>query len=169
MSDGSDDCAARLESAYRHIDVTRMRDMPLRNARLNVEAVGFRPYQAHQLGVMITPWFMNLVLIPDRGGGDSIAAGQRSRWRFPGESVEFISSPLPGFGWIHSAALFTTVSAFNDQDEARQIATTVLQRLFEGPGEDAGEARQADAPDDATGGRRLSRRDLFRGLLPRGD
>lgn len=169
MSEGPDQIVTGLVSAYQHIDATRMRDMPLRNARLQVEAVGFRPYQDQMLGVMITPWFMNLVLIPDRESGETITAGQRSRWRFPGESVEFISSPLPGFGWIHSAALFTTVSAFTDQDEARQIATTVLRRLFEGPEQDADTLAKAAAPEDGAGERRLSRRDLFRSLLPRGE
>ena len=34
------------------------------NPAVEVEAVGFAPWDAHWLGVMVTPWFMNLMLLP---------------------------------------------------------------------------------------------------------
>jgi len=164
-----EEIVARLVQVFETIDLQRMQDMPLRNGKLSVESVGFQVYQDHLLGVLITPWFMNLVMLPlrdkDRAG---LKAGHRTRWRFPGESVEFITSPLPKFGWIHSAALYSSVSGFPDQDAAREVATEALARLLEAvEGEEP--STEARAKDSEDGQVKISRRDLFRGLLPRSD
>jgi [NiFe] hydrogenase assembly HybE family chaperone len=164
-----EETVARLVQVFEAIDLQRMQDMPLRNGQLNVESVGFHLYQDHLLGVLITPWFMNLVMLPLREKDKAeLKAGHRTRWRFPGESVEFITSPLPKFGWIHSAALFSSVSGFPDQDAARDVATEALGRLLE-PVE--GKELSTESPARDTGEKqvKISRRDLFRGLLPRSD
>jgi len=56
--------AGRLEAAFREIHVGKMRGIPLLNEALGVRAVGFRAYDGHLLGVLVTPWFMNLILAP---------------------------------------------------------------------------------------------------------
>ena len=42
----------------------RMEGLDFVNPALSVEAVAFAPWQGHWLGVLITPWFMNLILAP---------------------------------------------------------------------------------------------------------
>ncbi len=52
-----------------------MRGLDVVNPRLAVEAVGFAPWDGHWLGVLLTPWCMNLMLLPrDRG---ALAAARR--------------------------------------------------------------------------------------------
>ena len=41
-----------------------MKGMPIYNPTLAVEAVGFREHEGRQVGVMVTPWFMNLTVLP---------------------------------------------------------------------------------------------------------
>ena len=55
-----DEVDARIDAIYRE----RMQGLPIVNPELSVEAVGFEPFEAHELGVLISPWFMNLVLLP---------------------------------------------------------------------------------------------------------
>ena len=57
--------ASRLEAAFGAVYEQRMQGLPFINAALAVEAVDFRPWNGHWLGVLITPWFMNLVLLPN--------------------------------------------------------------------------------------------------------
>ena len=45
-----------------------MKGMPIYNPTLAVEAVGFREHEGRQAGVMVTPWFMNLTVLPSRAG-----------------------------------------------------------------------------------------------------
>jgi len=58
---------ARLEAAYRHIEKARMQGVPILNPALEVRAIGFEPCGGWHLGILVTPWFMNLLLLPRRG------------------------------------------------------------------------------------------------------
>ena len=42
-----------------------MRDLPFYNAQIAIEAIGFRAFgEGKLLGVVLTPWFMNLIALP---------------------------------------------------------------------------------------------------------
>jgi [NiFe] hydrogenase assembly HybE family chaperone len=72
-----------LAACYREIDATAMRDAPICNAALHVTAIGFREYQSYAVGVILSPWFLNLV-VPEIGPGaapagcPAVAARQQS-------------------------------------------------------------------------------------------
>ena len=75
------DPSRALEAAYRAVQATRMAGLPFLNDRLDVEAVGFAAWKGHWLGVMLTPWFMNLVIAPrDPAQWRPLAAGEPIRW-----------------------------------------------------------------------------------------
>ena len=57
-----------LVGIYQRIADERMQGMPFVNRALRVEAVDFRAWDDHQVGVLITPWFMNLILLPGPAG-----------------------------------------------------------------------------------------------------
>ena len=54
-----------LEAAFNEILQNRMYAMPVLNPALSVQALGFLRYQQDWLGVLITPWFMNVLLLPE--------------------------------------------------------------------------------------------------------
>ena len=56
-----------LEAAFNDILQTRMHDVPVLNTALSVQALGFLRYQQDWLGVLVTPWFMSLLLMPEPG------------------------------------------------------------------------------------------------------
>ena len=58
------DPSARLEAAFRAVYADRMQGLAFVNAAVGVEAVGFAPWKHYWLGVMLTPWSMNLLLAP---------------------------------------------------------------------------------------------------------
>lgn len=104
--------------------------LPFLNPALNVEAVGFRDYDDYQLGVLITPWFMNLVILPGPGTGATFAAGSKTSVRLPSGPVEFTVACDETLGIFLSAVLFSSVGEIHDQATARDIAQEVLRRLF---------------------------------------
>ena len=86
-----------LVDTYRQIAEERMQDMPFFNTALQVEAVGFRAWEEHQVGVLITPWFMNLVLIPGPEEEWRDFSSDKARaWEFPSGSCEFHASRPDG-------------------------------------------------------------------------
>jgi [NiFe] hydrogenase assembly HybE family chaperone len=126
-----DDRIQNLVAAHRRISEERMRGLPIFNERLDVEAVGFRSADGRPLGVLISPWFLNLVLLPgpDDDWSD-VRVGSPCVWEFPAGQYEFHAAELPGVGTHYTAALFSTVADFPDQATARAVAEGVMERLF---------------------------------------
>jgi [NiFe] hydrogenase assembly HybE family chaperone len=53
-----------LIELFQRIDAG-MRDLPFYNEKIAIEAIGFRPFgEGEVLGVVLTPWFMNLIALP---------------------------------------------------------------------------------------------------------
>ena len=62
----ADECA--LERVFECIRIERMVGLPILNEQLRVEALGFRDWQAVRVGALVTPWSINLVILPGQGG-----------------------------------------------------------------------------------------------------
>ena len=79
-----------LSERFRQIDVS-MRDLPIYNPKVTIEAIGFRPFGADALlGVLVTPWFMNLTLLPvQRVPMDMAAIGRTVLVELPAGSRTF--------------------------------------------------------------------------------
>jgi [NiFe] hydrogenase assembly HybE family chaperone len=150
----------RLEAAFRAIHAQRMRDLPFLNARLRVEAVGFRRWEGRWLGVLITPWFMNLVLLPDAPQRwQSVPVRGAARYEFPAGAFDFIGGCEAQCGEFQSCSLFSPVFEFDAQEVARATAEAVLAALFD-PAVREGSRPAEHNPTPAQG---VSRRDVLRG------
>jgi [NiFe] hydrogenase assembly HybE family chaperone len=126
--------AARLEALFGAIHDRRMRGLPFVNEALRVEAVGFRRWEGRWLGVLITPWFMSLVLLPDESGRwDSVPVRETRRYAFPAGEFEFIGGFEPSFGEYQSCSLFSPVFEFLQHDVAQATAEAALAALLEPP------------------------------------
>jgi len=140
------DLVARYEAIYQE----RMRELPIVNPRLAVEAVGFDRWEDQDLGILITPWFMNLVLLPDSDRLADAPQGTQIECRFPSGPCELTVSQDEEQGSYLAAVLFRTVAAFPDQETAVAIAEEALAQIV------------TDAPEKET--EKVSRRGLLTGL-----
>jgi [NiFe] hydrogenase assembly HybE family chaperone len=123
--------AEAVESAFIAIAGGAMRDMPLNNPTLRVEAVGFSLWQDHWVGVLITPWAMNLMLLPCGNPELRVLGGSAvQHWRFPCGAYEFHGGWLEGLGPYQSCSLFSPPAEFPDQDSARAVALEIMAALF---------------------------------------
>ena len=163
---------SHFETIYRE----RMRDLPIVNRCLQVEAVGFRAFGQHRLGVLMTPWFMNLLLLPGDECWQSHEQGARCDVELPGGRYEFTVTHDEALGTYLSAVLFRTMSDMPDQDTARAIAGEILQRLRSPPETAEQESREAarvfgHEPERVPGARSktISRRELLLGARGRPD
>jgi [NiFe] hydrogenase assembly HybE family chaperone len=126
--------ATRLEAVFRDIERTRMAGLPILNPALAVEAVDFSIWQGHWLGVLITPWFMNGMLLPGvQADWQSVADGKWVVWQLPAGERRFYSIVEPDLGEIHAHSLYSPVSRFSDQVAARAEAQRCLSQLLEAP------------------------------------
>lgn len=131
----------------------RMSGLPIVNPRLDVEAVGFGYLDEHQLGILITPWFINLVLLPGTDEWSEDEQGSMVKVRLPNGEYEFVVGRDDTLGVTLTAILFRSVGDFPNQETAVAIAEDILRRLWSQP----------DEPPAASG-TSLSRRDILTGM-----
>ncbi len=151
----------------------RMAGLSFVNPALAVEAVGFAPWNGHWLGVLLTPWSMNLVLAPrDRALWPDVAQGAKLRLRFPAGDYDFVGARDDEAGETLVCSLFSPVLEFEDQATARLVAELALEALFDPAHAEAANGAPADARPLAAIERSLdaplSRRDLLRGRFKDG-
>ncbi|MBT8441892.1 MAG: [NiFe]-hydrogenase assembly chaperone HybE [Gammaproteobacteria bacterium] len=145
----------QLVEHFEAIHSERMAGLPLCNPALEVEAVGFREFEGHQLGILVTPWFMNLVLLSETDAWRDWPQGSKSEWSLPAGPHEFTTSRDEDFPTHLTAVLFRTVQDFPDQDTARRIAAEILKRLF---------VKLEESPRPNISDKPVSRRELLSGL-----
>lgn len=176
----ADDPTAFLQAHYQRIWEERMRDLPFVNPALQVAAVGFRRFEGDWLGVVVTPWFVNLMLIS--GGGQlwgDIPAGERRYLNLPCGTLQFLADDDPDIGPYQYCPLIAPVTALPDMVAALTVARDALATVFAPPREAAAEASTASAvsaegqsssasitqaPAPSTPPQPVSRRDFFRRL-----
>lgn len=124
-----------LAVRFRQIGDDHMRDLPFYNAALEVEAFDFFPLGDDDLaGVLITPWFMNLVVLPRQPVAmEPQRCGEIRRIALPGGERSFLygGDPVVGALWAHS--LHSPMQKFATQDQARSEARLRLAQVMSRP------------------------------------
>ena len=125
------DPSPRLAAAFAAV-AERMRGLAFVNPAVEVEAVGFAPWDAHWLGVMVTPWFMNLMLLPrDPAAWRPLLPGAKRCYAFPAGTYEFIGATDAAVGDYQACSLFSPLLYFADHASARLVATHAREALFD--------------------------------------
>ncbi len=139
----------QLEDCFSEIERTRMAGLPMLHPGLRVCALGFEPDAATPAGqvpvltgVLITPWFMNLMRLP-------------RQWPVPADDASSTAASVPAlagvgvsvarrvgqaeFGFLggfesqlgayEACSLFSPMGEFADQAAARATAQEVLRQL----------------------------------------
>ncbi len=156
MAEAAGETLARtLEAVFSMIERERMHDVPILNPALSVACIGMRPFEGGWLSVLITPWFINLVLLPgDAAGAEAWGAmpsGSKPVHRFPAGQFEFICASEDGIGPYRTCSLFSPVFEFENQDAALAAAEASLTALFDARLDPANEAAAAQAEAAAPG------------------
>ncbi|RZS57884.1 [NiFe]-hydrogenase assembly chaperone HybE [Sphaerotilus mobilis] len=121
-----------LQARFRAIAAGPMRDLPLNHPGLPVEAIGFEPDAADPdwaLGVLLTPWCMNLVRLPCLADAATLAVGHKASRTVGDGDVTFIGAFDEAIGGYETCSLFSPMQAFADASSARDTAREVLAEL----------------------------------------
>lgn len=143
-----------LVAEFERIGAESMRGLPFYNEALAVEAVGFERLGDEWLGVVITPWFLNLMLVPDQPIPYVEAAnGKKRTLDLPGGTVKFLCGGTEGFGLFYAHSIASPMHVYKTQDQARAAARRAVAGFCSPP-----DAAQATGPQPAPA---VSRRNLF--------
>ena len=167
------DPSPALERAFNTV-AERMRGLGFVNPELRVQAVGFEPWEDHWLGVLVTPWSINLMLLPrDRTLWRPVRPGDKQRYAFPAGDYDFIDAIDPLVGEYRMCSLFSPALDFQDHDAAVLVATLALSALLDPANADTPDAQSAEAGPgplariEQRADEPISKRDFLRGRFLR--
>ncbi len=134
-----------LEADFTEIWNAKMRDVPMVNPVLHVKAIGFRQLaDGRLLGVLLSPWFMNLVLLPsDDEDWSDLTPGTKEVFDFPSGAYEFTHNTREMVGGYKACSLFSMMGEFKTQAQAVDVARAIMTALYD-PENQAETDRAAD-------------------------
>ncbi len=122
----------RIEQSFQRIHLENMRGIPILNPQIGVQALGFQYWQDRALGVIITPWMMNLVMLPAQGEDWSqMELGHKQQHDFPSRSYQFMVNDIEGIGPCQTYSMCSPMRDFSSHQQALQVAQDFLDALME--------------------------------------
>jgi [NiFe] hydrogenase assembly HybE family chaperone len=162
---------AVLESTFNTIQSTRMQGIPILNPKLHVKAEGFKRWNKGRLGILLTPWFMNVMFVPENEL--TAPVGSKPLIQLPSGCYECIVGYEDPIGLYLSSSLFSPMFEFEDQLAAEQTAKAALIALM--TEETASPSKPSDIPESTAAQplsqrleQPLSRREWLQGRFIRG-
>ncbi|MCU7937293.1 MAG: [NiFe]-hydrogenase assembly chaperone HybE [Candidatus Thiodiazotropha sp. (ex Dulcina madagascariensis)] len=130
----------QIEASFTRIQNEQMRGIPLLNPMLKVQTIGFQHYQERCIGIIITPWMMNLIMLPgENEDWSELELGRKQPHRFPSNPFKFMVNEVDGIGKCQTYSLHSPMHEFVNQDHATAAAKSFMQTLMvevEHPDED---------------------------------
>lgn len=126
----SDSPVAEITHAFLRIEQNQMQGLPVCNSKLTTEIVGLRRFEQYWLGTLITPWTLQLLLLPASVEAESLEEGDHRTFQFPRGDVVFMASGNPDLGVYLACSLLSPVHDFPSQESIRGTAEEVMALLF---------------------------------------
>ncbi len=132
------DIEKKLLKSFDFIYKNKMQNIPIINQNLKVETIGFQNFLKYELGVLITPWFMNIILAP-RQKNDiypqenkirKIIEGRKIKITLPQASYNFLIQSDDILGFYLSCSLFSPMLDFENQQQAVDVAKEIMLQLL---------------------------------------
>jgi [NiFe] hydrogenase assembly HybE family chaperone len=166
MSDQvTEDRITKLVQRFTHIGDTGMRDLPIYNHNLVVEAVGFQPMENGWLGVLITPWFINVIFLPEHKTSASKPLGEKLSHELASGIHEFSVGEDDELGYYDFITLASPTLKYKSQQAARAAAEKALYKLMTPPEEYQEQIPEQPVQFVAPEQKGKQRRKFLRGLL----
>ncbi|MBI3445449.1 MAG: [NiFe]-hydrogenase assembly chaperone HybE [Magnetospirillum sp.] len=126
-----------MVSMFTKIGEERMKDLGLYNPALQVEAVGFRRWEGWLAGILVTPWFMNFIMLPaDQSTSlEGAEVGSRRRIALPKGEVIFVIGEVEEVGPYLSNSIHSPMGHFPEHASASTTAWAAVGPFFAEPGE----------------------------------
>jgi [NiFe] hydrogenase assembly HybE family chaperone len=120
-----------IETVFKRIEQEQMQGIPLLNPALQVQTIGFQHYQERPIGILITPWMMNLVLLPnEKDDWSDLKLGDKQHHRLPANEFRFMVNEIDGIGLCQTHSLYSPMHEFMNQEHAVAAAESFMQTLM---------------------------------------
>ena len=120
-----------VEHTFNKIHRENMQGIPILNSRINVQALGFQHYQGRIIGIIITPWLMNVILLPSEDEDwSNLALGHKESHSFPSKTYRFLANEIDGIGFCQTHSLYSPMNEFANHEHAVRAAQSFIDDLL---------------------------------------
>jgi [NiFe] hydrogenase assembly HybE family chaperone len=123
----------QLVERFTHIGESAMRDLPIYNHSLEVDAVGFKIIDEGLIGVLITPWFINVMLLPRQKQKAAVPLGEKVTYSLVSGEHEFIVGEDDELGRYDFITVASPTLRYKSHQAARDAAYKALEKLLTHP------------------------------------
>jgi len=162
--------APKLEALYQKVYQDEMQGLPICNEKIKVEAVDFQLYQDQWIGVLVTPWFTNLLILRQQGQDwpeFKLAKGNEQLFSFPAGEIKFTPRFEPELGSYLCCSLVSPMAEVASHKQAIIDAKHAMRQLTQIPIDikiiDINENDAGANTDETLNKEQQSRRSFFRG------
>jgi len=121
----------RLEQIFVHILHNNMQGIPILNNHLAVQTLGFQVFDGRIIGIIITPWLMNLIMLPNKQDDWSkLQLGDKMPVKFPSAVHKFMVNEIDGIGKCKTCSLYSPMHEFSSQTHALTVAQDFINALL---------------------------------------
>jgi [NiFe] hydrogenase assembly HybE family chaperone len=120
-----------IKQVFNQIHRDEMVGLPFTNAALSVECIGFALHDGNWLGVLLTPWCMNLLLLPgpDQEWVRRYHVGNKMGLTLGENNYTFFAAYHELLGQYLSCSLSSPVTHLKTQAIAEQLATDIRRLI----------------------------------------
>jgi len=156
-----------LVARFEQIGRERIEGLPIYNPELQVEAIEFRECPNGLLGVLITPWFINVMLLPtNQTRWQDIELGTKHNLKLDNGEHEFVLGEDEGVGWYLFRAVISPTHCLKTQAAAQSAARQALYELLAPTEEQEPENTSQQVELSPEIKKQIGRRDFMRKLVP---
>jgi [NiFe] hydrogenase assembly HybE family chaperone len=121
----------KLVERFDYIGRERIQGLPIYNEKLTVEAVDFQSCEGGQIGALITPWFVNVMLFPDDGTPWQFKElGEKVKYHLPSGEHEFTIGEEDAIGRYLFRSVVSPTNCYKSQPPAQSAARKALCLLM---------------------------------------
>jgi [NiFe] hydrogenase assembly HybE family chaperone len=121
----------QLVNRFDTIGMERVQGLPIYNAKLAVEAIDFQSCEGGQIGVLITPWFVNVMLFPDDATSWQFKElGEKVKFNLPSGEHEFTIGEEDAIGRYLFCSVVSPTHCYKSQPPAQSAARKALSQLM---------------------------------------
>ena len=127
------DPSQTIEQVFNCTHQQQMQDLPFINPAVQVAAIDFALYEQDWLGILLTPWMLNIMLLPgpEREWTEfkTSAVGEKINLNFSNGEYTFMLNQHPQLGQFLSCSLLSPVNDIRDQAAGVRLAKDARRLL----------------------------------------
>lgn len=119
-----------MTQRFQQIGRERMQGLPFYNSNIQVEALGFEEREDGYIGALITPWFINLMLLFKQQPQENMIVGRKVSHALPSGDYEFMVGEDEELGRYDFISLASPVGNYKSQQQAQAFAMQKLRNYL---------------------------------------